>query len=751
MFEFLFKYPPSVFSRGRFVLLGSWPVWVLLIAVLAAAGVLAWLIWRQRERLAASLRGGRAAIVWILQTALVALLLLLLWQPAISVATLRPQQNIVDIVVDNSGSMGVSEDGSTRLDRAKQVLNGGLLDQLRQRFQVRLYSLGKSVNRIEKTDTLRADDPATRIDAGLREIAAESATLPVGAVILLSDGSDNSGGVGRETLDELRARRIPVHTVGFGREQPEHDIEIEDIQIPSRTLAHARLEAQVAISQHGYAGSHAILTIREGGRTLATHQIALKDGRQTESVMFNAGDAGVKDIEAAIAPLPKEENTANNRVTRVVYVDDAARRILYVEGEPRWEFKFLRRAVEDDHQLRIASILRTTENKIYRQGIENPGELEHGFPTSVEELFGYQGIILGSVEAGYFTTAQQSMIKQFVDRRGGGLLFLGGRSSLADGDYNAEPFSDLLPVILPHRKNTFVRDMAEAVLTKPGEQSLICRIEDDPAKNLAHWKILPYLMNYQDSGTAKPGAVVLAEMKAGNRTMPLLVTENYGRGRTAVFATGGSWRWQMQQPVEDMSDETFWRQMLRWLAGTTPDRVTASTPSAVVADDNHVHMRTEVRDTTYLPTSDAHVEAHVVAPDGSTETVALQPSPGETGVYFADWSAPKTGSYVAEITATRGQGDELGKDVIAFRREDGVAENFHRQQNRDLLQKLASETGGRYYTPGEAKSLARDVAYSEAGITERETMDLWDMPAVFFIALLLRSAEWLLRRRWGVV
>lgn len=119
-------------------------------------------------------------------------------------------------------------------------------------------------------------------------------------------------------------------------------------------------------------------------------------------------------------------------------------------------------------------------------------------------------------------------------------------------------------------------------------------------------------------------------------------------------------------------------------------------------------------------------------------------------MYLADWDAPKDGSYIAEITAAR-PNQNLGRDVITFRREDGVAENFGRAQNRELLEKLAQATGGNYYKPSDARRLGEDISYSEAGISMRETKDLWNMPAVFLAILLLRAAEWLLRRKWGFV
>lgn len=751
MFEFFFKYPPSVFSKGTFVLLGSWPRWVLYAAILCTAAVPAAIMWRKRSRLAISLRSARILLLWALQSALLALLLLLLWEPAISVAALKPQQNIVAVVVDDSRSMALKDVGESREQQAIKLLEGGLLQRLQARFQVRLYRLGAGVERIPDAKHLQAAEPATLIAKGLRQLADESATLPIGAVVLLSDGADNSGGIDLETLTALRRRRLPVNTVGLGKEQLSNDIELDDFQIPATALIDSRLQAQLTIRQNGFGGRRAKLVLAAGAAVLASRDIRINNApEQVESIEFDAGKAGVKNIEARIDPLPGEQNTDNNRLTRVLSVDDAKRRILYVEGEPRWEFKFLRRAVEDDPALQVVSMLRTTQNKIYRQGIANQNELAEGFPSKAEALFDFQGLILGSVEAEFFTAAEQQAIKDFVDRRGGGLLFLGGRWSLADGGYTISPFAELLPVNLPQRKNTFQRDFVAAELTDAGKKSLICRIEDDPDKSIQHWEVLPYLANYQDPGTPKPGAVVLARVNAGGNRLPLLITQNYGRGRTAVFATGGTWRWRMQQPVGDISQETFWRQLLRWVVSATPSRVVASTPNPHLEDDGGIKLRAEVRNLAYLPASDAQVQAKIIKPDGSSETLSLQPEPLAQGVYSAQWSAPQSGSYVAEVSATRAN-QPLGSDVLTFRREDGIAENFHREQNRDLLKKLADETGGVYYTPKDASRLAQQISYSEAGITSREMKDLWDMPAVFLAILFLRSAEWLLRRKWGVV
>jgi hypothetical protein len=512
MFELFFKYPMAVFSRGTFVLLGGWPTWILIAAIIAAAAGLGLLV-RRMTADSARVNGLRSVSVWIMQTLLASLLLLMLWHPALSVATLRPQQNIVAVVVDDSASMATQDaDGASRRAAAVNVLDSGLITSLQRRFQVRLYKLSDQLERIQRLDQLTSSGQSTHLGESLKQVLADASSLPIGAVVLLSDGADNSGGIDLATISEIRRRRIPVHTIGFGREKMAHDVELSDVEVPQRALPDSRLSARVSFHQHGYSGQSAKITLRDGAKVLATRSVPLKaDGtEQTEAILFNAGSAGVKTIETSIDLLPGEENQKNNKLTRLVNVDKRTALVLYMEGEPRWEFKFLKRAVEDDRNIHLISILRTTQNKIYVQDEHNDApKTKDGFPTRVEDLFAFDGLIIGSSEAAYFTSNQQQFIHDFVDRRGGGLLFLGGKDSLADGGYKQSALNDLLPVTLPDQKGTFHRAPANVELTAAGRDSLITRIEEDPEKNAEKWKKMPYLLNFQDPGQPKPGAVVL--------------------------------------------------------------------------------------------------------------------------------------------------------------------------------------------------------------------------------------------------
>jgi hypothetical protein len=169
-------------------------------------------------------------------------------------------------------------------------------------------------------------------------------------------------------------------------------------------------------------------------------------------------------------------------------------------------------------------------------------------------------------------------------------------------------------------------------------------------------------------------------------------------------------------------------------------------------DNGVVNLSAEVRDQQYNPAPDAKVEAHILGPSGITALVEMTPVPDSPGQFQATWSAPKPGAYLTEVTAQRsGTNKELGRDVLTFQRMDGVAENFHTEQNRDLLERLAGQTGGKYWKPAELGKLAGEIPFSQAGVTMRETRDLWNLPLVFVVLLMLRFSEWWLRRKWGIV
>ena len=423
MFELLFKYPASIFHKGHFVLLTPWPLWALGLAILAAAGLLFWHVRRNHGMLS----GLRPVAIWLLETGMVALILFLLWHPALSVATLRPQQNVVAVLVDDSRSMSIADSSGTREAAAKAVLDSGLLKSLGDKFQVRLYKFGKEPERIQKTTELAADAPASRIGDTLERVLAESSSLPLGAIVLLSDGADNAGGI-----DLADHRRHPP---------------------PAHPGPHHRLRPRASRERRGDRGRHrpgarpaAIQADRGGDACRATASRAAKRASAFEMTGRSWPPRRSRSRATARSrprPWCSTAGTPVPRLSRSRSSPSPAKRTPGTTRSAAWStWNRASRASSISKASRAGSTsssgARSTttptsslpaccappQNKIYRQGFhERAKELEDGFPSKPEELFQFQGLIIGSVEANYFTPTQQQLIHDFVDRRGGGLLF----------------------------------------------------------------------------------------------------------------------------------------------------------------------------------------------------------------------------------------------------------------------------------------------------------------------------------------
>jgi uncharacterized membrane protein len=726
-------------------LASGWPIWLLITLVVAATLFVAVSLWRRQQGLC----WARAAALGTLQVALLGLLLVLAWRPSLVSQTLRPQENSVAVLLDTSASMLYGEDGGSRLQEAIDSLSARALPELQSSFAVNLFSFAGDVVELPSLEQVPAPGPVTHIGDALLGVLRGAQSGAIAAVVLVTDGADNSDDFDAARIAEVASFGVPVHTVGVGAESLPNDIELEDVQIAPIGLPGSTVSAQVSIRHSG--PTLAQLKVYDGDAILASEAIQLPSttGVTTRWIDLEVGKVGVRDLKFVLDALPGETNIVNNARLRPMEVPEQRRHILYIEGEPRWEYKFIRRAIEEGSAVRVASLLKTTPNKFYRQGVESPDELTAGFPTDELTLFRYDALMIGSFEAAALTPEQHDMIREFVSRRGGTLLMLGGRRGLADGGWGATSVAEVLPARLPMLEGpSFVRDPAKAVLTALGRTSALTRLDAKEERNAALWGGLPELADFQNVADLNPGAPTLLEAQVGGRTEPLLVHQRYGLGNAYILASGGTWRWQMQLPHEDQRHETFWRQLLQALATTAPQPVTLTSERVFYGDESAVALRAEVRDKLFQPADEATVSVEVSDGLGPPTTIEMRPVAGERGLYEAAYETTHTGVFRFEASARAGE-ETLGSARFAVRREDGLIEHYRVQQNRPLLERLAAATGGSYFAVRDVSRLPEAVSFSDAGSVERQVLDLWNMPIVFLLLLLLKAGEWLLRLYWG--
>ncbi len=745
MFELFFKYSRRTFEQGELMFASGWPVWLLALLVALGAAVIGFALYRNRQDLGLV----KLVTLGVLQTLLLAVALTLLWRPALLSQTLRPQENAVAVLLDTSASMSYGTGEQSRLQQAVAALNESALPELGANFEIETFAFSDRAVTVESLDLLPAPGPRTRIGDAILTVLRGANAGALGALVLISDGADNSDEFDAAQIAEIAGFGVPVHTLGVGREDLDEDLELEDVILPAQGIPGSTVGAQVSV-RHGRS-SQAQLKVYDGDSIIASQPIELpsQSGVTTRLIDIDVGDAGVRDLRFAIDALGGEQNLVNNTQIRPLEVPERRRRILYIEGEPRWEYKFIRRALDEAAPVGLATLLRTTPNKFYRQGVDSAEELADGLPSDERTLFAYDAIIIGSYEAAALIPEQLEMIRDFVSRRGGSLLMLGGRRGLADGGWGLTPVAEVLPAQLPEiEAPSFLRYPAKAVLTADGERSLLTRLDADDAVNRRLWEELPDLADFQYVSGLKPGAEVLLEAEIQGSTEPLLIHQRFGLGNSYILASGGTWRWQMQLPHEDQRHETFWRQLLQALAASAPEPVMLSAQQVFYADETTVTLRAEIRDRDYRPAANAAVTVSIDDGFNPPVTAAMTPVPGEPGVYELGHEAEQPGIYRFEATAEL-DGEVLGDARVAVRRQDGVAEHFRIQQDRALLERLADATGGRYFALDNADAIPEAVQFSEAGIVERQILDLWNMPVNFLLLLLLKAGEWLIRLRWG--
>ena len=760
VFEFLFKYRPLFFQEGDFTFASPWPVLLVLggVAVIAVPALLTY----------GAARGDTSrfdrAVMAALRLGLVAILVFILFRPTLILTSVVPQRNFVGILIDDSQSMRITDqDGVARSDFVQSTFGSEgseLLTALSEKFTLRYFRFSRDVSRLNDMADLSYSGTATDLGNAMMRAQEELAGVPISGLVVISDGADNSGEALAESLLPLQAAGVPVYTVGLGEEELTPDVQISRVEMPRKVLVGTSLVVDVIVRHHGYSGRTVQLVVEDTGQLLASEDVTFgRDGEPVVArVRIEARDAGPRVLRFRIAAQEGEQVTENNVRDVLVNVVNNAEKVLYFEGEPRWEVKFLRRAVSEDENLQVVLLQRTAESKFLRLNVDDAEELAAGFPKTREELFRYRALILGSVEASFFTHDQLDMISDFVSRRGGGLLFLGGRNAFAEGGYQGTRLAEVLPVFLDDELSTGAGPYFDELFITPTLAGLTHPATQLGADNsdavVERWEALPPVTTLNPITRLKPGATGLLTggPEEDRERQIVLAFHRYGRGKVAALPIQDSWIWQMHAdiPLDDQTHETFWRQLIRWLTDGVPDQVGAQSEREVVEPGQPVNLTVEVRDSAYADVNNANVIAVVHDPSGDSITIPLDWDVEQDGHYDGSFPTSMPGLYEVSVRAMRGA-DTVGTAVTFVDVAPSADEYFDASMRSTTLRRIADQTGGLFYTPENVANLPEDIGLTGAGVTLTEERDLWDMPILLLLVLGLMGGEWGYRRKRGLI
>ena len=791
MFEKMMKYPIEVFQEGNFSFGMSLPG--LLIALLLVALFVA-TIWAYRSIQGRTGRGFRGLLIFF-RTVVLCLLAFCLLKPFLTIYQTSPDDSYLLVMVDQSKSMQITDsaDATTRLHRVNELLFGegnGLLEKLNAKFKVRLFAFDTTAKRISSEPLKNANGESTDIPQAVNEALDDLQGIPLSGAVLLTDGADRSGTDIAKFAMQIREQKLPIHTVGIGAEVGNPDLEIVKVDIPRTAEEDFPVEMWVTLKRKGFKGKKVNVQLTSNGQILKTESVDMdKDtswmgqfrgtddpsDTKTERTLlrFTPRQAGTQRFEVHAELGEVEAVPQNNMKTFLLKVAPTKRvKILFVDGEPRAELGFIKRALKNDPNIQLTDrfLTKITTDRQFYGGTRSQAAHDFNFyPDQKDTLFDFDAIILGNVDASQFTRAQLENTLEFVRTRGGGLLMLGGSNSLGNHklseSYINTPIAQCLPVELelgsppaplpPRvRGSQFgVNNGYKLQLTPDGKIETLMALATSPTENVERWMRLPTLMGYSKVKRAKAGALVLAEHPTdrnefGNRI--LIATQNYNAGRVMVFTPHSSWRWQMRMPHEDDSHERFWRQVAKWLTTAPKEHIILDIAKTAYSLKEPVIIEVTATDPQFELTNNAKLRAIVVDETGKRKEMKLEQILGKDGFYTARFIPNRYGEYTITAIGTL-DGENLGEQQSLFEVKTSYAEFSNAELNMPFLKTLAEGSGGEYYSIEKAPQLVNQIPLVESATSKITDVDIWDIPLIFGAVIALLGFEWFLRKRGGLV
>lgn len=711
----------------------------------------------------------------------------------------RPGANLFLVAADDSRSLRLTEqEGQRRGDRLSASLSRpeGWLTRLGQDFDVRKYTFDETMHPVDQFPALSLEGEASTIGGTLKSLRDRYRGQPVAGILLLTDGNATDVDVDGLSING----EPPVFPVALASSTSGVDLAVESVVVTQTNFEAAPVTLSIVVAAEGLAGRRFIVRIlRESGEELERRTLDAKvaSTRLTEKILVKPDRPGVSFLEVRVSlegeeDLPsdsdrsREATLANNRRLATIDRTGGPYRVLYVGGKPNWEFKFLRRALTRDDEVRLVGLVRIARqepkfNFLSREGertnplfrgfnnqdderaeqydepvllrlaTENQDELKGGFPKTAEELYRYEAIVLDDVEAAFFTQDQLSLLQQFVSQRGGGLLMLGGLNSFGEGGYSRTPVGEMLPVYLDRLAP--VTDTAYRLkLTRDGWLQPWLRVRPVEAEEQQRLASLPTLRSLNRVDVVKPGAVVLAEVESNaGESKPALAFQPFGRGRAAALLVGDLWRWELKRDDPARSElEASWRQTIRWLVADVPKRVDVETRRTAGAGLAPTEIVVRARDERFTPLDNAEVAVVVTSPDGRQVELRGEPVERTAGEYRAVYSPRAAGAHRAKVVVKSAEGDEVGA------RETGWAvapetEEFRRLNGDvDYLRRLADSTGGELLTLDQLDAFVARLPNRRAPVVEIWSYPIWHHWSILALAVCCLAGEWGLRRWRGL-
>jgi len=725
------------------------------------------------------------------------MLIVMLAEPVLNVEITKPLRRTLLVLLDTSGSMAITDKRReeaelveaarvlqkikrdevpskaaldalkaplseiSRLDLAKAALTHPDMDlagRLGDKYQVRYFCFDDKVNPAsgegEAAQWLaarRADGRGTRLGSAIEEVAGRHAGQPVAGVLVLSDFAGITGPDPVDVARKMKERNIPVYTVGIGLTDPP-DIAVRRLIAPEVVFAGDKVPLRVQVDSSGFKGKPVDLVLAVDGESIITRRIILSGGTQFEELEFlPAMKTGMAALGVSIKAEADETTAENNAVGGKLRIIDEKIKILYVEGSPRWEYRYLRWVLLRDTRLKVTFLMTEGDPEL----AEMSPTYIRSFPETDEAILKYDLVIIGDVPSSFFNSRQVACMQDLVKRGGGSLLMIAG-SAHAPSSYVNSPVAEMLPVKPMEGQPQDAGEAVCPIVTPEGQASAVTQLDSPELLNTHIWGSVKPLGPLPLLTGPRPGAEVLLSLPrkavADKSIYPLVAWQRYGNGKTMYVGTDDLWR--LRKEEGDKYHARFWGQAIQFLTLSRllgdNKQVTLETGRKTYAVGEQINLFANVLTEKFEPVVQPSYTV-LLAKHGDESIpveMELAPVPNSPGLYTGSALASDRGAYVVRALPKY----QSLANTVEFNVEKIELEQRETGMRADVAEQIAQRSGGKRYSLTGLTALPKEFENQPplSTVVHKEK-DLWDLPLMLVLLVVFTGIEWYLRRRDNLV
>ncbi|MBI5418428.1 hypothetical protein HZA55_10900 [Candidatus Poribacteria bacterium] len=725
------------------------PLWFILIVFFIAVIIVAVSYFNASLKISFTMR----LILLSLKIAAIAILIFAFFQPYILTHKERKEKSTLAILIDTSPTMGFKDNNQiSRLDMVNGIFKNkenNIIDKLKKDHKVKVYTFSDQISSaiVREPMAFSLNGYRTGIVNAIEQAMQYDRADNLSNIVVFSDGQDSFLA---NFLSSTKDFEYPIFTVGIGQANKIKDVHLVKIKKDEIAYIDKETEISVVLTNSGYKGEEVTFVLFEDANEIVKQKYLLqKDGdEENVNIKFKSSVPGWHKYSLVITPLPLEKVVENNSTVFYIQVIQEKIKILFIEGSPRLDFKFIKKAIEEDKNLEINFLVYKNKNEFFK--IKD--EFLTAFPDQ-NTFYKYNLIILSNIGIQYFKNNEIEMLKDFVERIGGSILFLTGENSTG---YSGSELEKILPVGFPPQF-IFHDDNFRPVLTREGIIHPIMKLDPSADVNKEIWNGLPELTGVMAISKIKPGAIVLAwhpELKYNLGFIVVMAIQEYGKGKTMIINAEGLWRWDfLMWGAGDKNAYAgkFWKNLSRYLGGTEKKKgFSLQTDKKLYTIGDNINLRISLYDNLFKPLSGARIECTIKNMNtGSEMPIEISNFENIPGIYGGNMKVNEVQEASINAKAIYDKKvvgiENLNISVIA-----PLEEYSHLEMNEKGLKELASVSKGDYFILQNLNELPEKLKKNISGGSLVVKIELWDTVWYFIILVGLLALEWWLRKNKGL-